>query len=181
MPPCSRLLKLAQPEVIHEAVVSAGGELDGFCWSLRGEQGCPGRGRLGWHWPHYWATEWRAQSTAVWGSIPLPALGPCCGAPPDPGREQQALWVQMLLPSFEPHAEVCFQSTDKAKAGQTTGLTGHRHPGDKRSQAFSWRSVNNGALKGKIKGEKLQPLGWGETLGELDEALKLQSLVEPAH
>lgn len=128
VPPRSRLLKLAQPEVIHEAVVSAGGELDGFYWSLRGEQGCPERGHLGWHWPHYWATECRAHSTPVGGSIPLPALGLCCGAPPDPGREQQALCVQMLPPSFEPHAEVCFQSTDKAKAGQTTGLTGTSSP-----------------------------------------------------
>lgn len=45
------------------------------------------------------------------------------------------------------------------------------------SQAFSWRSVHTRALKGEIKGEKLQD--GRETLHELDEALTLQTLVEP--
>jgi len=84
--------------------------------------------------------------------------------------------VQELPPGFELPAQVCFQSTDKVKAGENTGLTGHRHCGDKRSQAFSWRCVNTSALKGEIKGEKVQAGG----RGELEEALKLQSLAQPA-
>lgn len=112
------------------------------------------------------------------GSISLPALGPRHGAPPESGRQQWVLWVQMLLQTFEPPAQVCFQSTDKVKSGETTGLTGHHHPGDKRSQPFSWKRVNTHTLKGEIKEEKLQ--AGGEALGEFNEVLKWQSLMKSA-
>lgn len=56
---------------------------------------------------------------------------------PGPGRQQQTLWVQVFFLSLEPPALVCFQSTDKVKAGENIGFTGQHHPGGKSSQSFS--------------------------------------------
>lgn len=63
--------------------------------------------------------------------------------------------VQVLSLSLELPVLICFQSTDIVKAGETTGLTGHHHPGDQSSQSSSWRSTNTHNLKGEIKGERL--------------------------